>query len=127
MLCIVVSEGDVVSVMGVSVVGGSSVMGDGNSSTGPVNEHAVSDTTPSCCTSSAAACDVNSDCGPERGREGSVNTAVKVPPGVVGRGREPCFPVRSPIEQAKGVSREHVNESLVYVCACLWEGDKSDN
>ncbi len=112
--CIVISgEGGVVSVLGGAVVGGASVTGGGGGcSTGPDNEQAVVSDTGSLCCISRAACEANGDCGPERGREGSVNTAVKVSPEVVGRERDPCFPVRSPTEHANGTSGEHVDMSL---------------
>ncbi len=55
---------------------------------------------------------MNGDCGPERGSEGSVKT-VENGPGVEGRGeREPCFPVRSPAEHARGAVGEQSAGSL---------------
>lgn len=110
----VVSGGGVVSVlMGVAVVGGVSVTGGGGgSSTGPDNEHAVVSDTASICWTNKTVGELNGDCGPERGREGSVNTTVRESPGLVGRESDPCFPVRSPIEHAKGALGEHIDGSL---------------
>ncbi len=101
----------VVSVRGLVVSGGGSVVIGGGASTIPANEHdAISAATPICCTRTAA-CVVNGDRGPERGSEGSVKTAENGP-GVEGSEREPCFPVRSPAEHARGAVGEQSAGSL---------------
>ncbi len=100
----------IVGVVSFGMVEGLVVIG-GGSSTIPANEHAaVSADPPICCTRTAARV-VNGDCGPERGSEGSVKTAENVP-GVAGSERGPCFPVRSPVEHARGMVGEQSVGSL---------------
>ena len=90
---------------------------DGTPSITIATEHAAAppvESPPICCTSTAACEAVNGERGPERGRAESVNTAVNSP-GSEGRERGPCFPVRSPIGQARGASGEQ-REGLLCVC-----------